>query len=90
MCQTRNMARGWESKAVEAQIESAQQRAAQAARKLTPQQATEEMKRDSLLLQRTRILRELQNCRDPRYRQTLFSGLQYLETQLAALGWRSD
>jgi hypothetical protein len=84
------MARGWESKAVEAQIESAQEREARAARRLTPQQAAEETKRDSLLLQRTRLLREFQNCRDPRYRQTLSSGLDYLESQLTALGWKPE
>ena len=84
------MARGWESKAVEEQIESAREREAHSPRRLTPEQAAEEAMRDSLLLQRTRILREFQNCRDPRYRQTLSSGLQYLEAQLAALGWKPE
>jgi hypothetical protein len=84
------MARGWESKAVEAQIESAQEREAGTARRLTAQQAAEEAKRDSLLLQRTRLLREFQNCRDPRYQQTLSSGLEYLKTQLTALGWKPE
>ena len=84
------MARGWESKAVEAQIESAQERETRTARRLTPEQTAQEAKRDSLLLQRTRILRECKNCRDPRYRQTLSSGLEYLESQLTALGWKPE
>lgn len=47
-----------------------------------------ERKRDSLLLHRTRVLRDIENCSDERYRKTLADGLTYLETQLTALGWR--
>ena len=75
---------------MEEQIESARERETRSPRRLTPEQAAKEAERDSLLLQRTRILREFQNCRDPRYRQTLSSGLQYLEAQLAELGWKPE
>ena len=54
---------------------------------LTPEQIELEKKRDSLLLSRTRVLHDLENCRDERYRKTLAEGLSYLEEQLAALGW---
>jgi len=46
-----------------------------------------ERQRDSLLLQRTRVLHQIEACSDPRYRKTLESGLEYLETQLLKLGW---
>ena len=79
------MARGWESKSVEAQIESANARRGQIKSRLTAAQVEVERKRDSLLLQRTRVLNDLGNCRDQRYRQTLSAGLAYLDTQIAAL-----
>ena len=82
------MARGWESKSVESQIESANVRHGRPKVKLTPEQLEIEKKRDSLLLQRTRVLRDIENCRDERYRKTLSQGLSYLELQLTKLGWR--
>jgi len=84
------MARGWESKSVEEQIESARAREGDRRPQLTPEQAATEKKRDSLLLQRTRVLRDLDNCRDGRYRKTLAEGLAYLESQLTDLGWQAD
>jgi hypothetical protein len=84
------MARGWESKSVEEQIESARTNVDPRRPRLTPEQAETERKRDSLLLQRTRVLRDLDNCRDERYRKTLADGLSYLESQLAVLGWSAN
>ena len=81
------MARGWESKSVESQIESADARRGQHWVRLTAEQIELQRKRDSLLLSRTRVLHDLENCRDERYRKTLAEGLSYLEAQLAALGW---
>jgi hypothetical protein len=46
-----------------------------------------EKKKDSLLLHRTRVLRDLEGCRDERYRKTLNDGLSFLEAQLTELGW---
>jgi hypothetical protein len=54
-----------------------------------PEQVETERKRDGLLLHRTRVLHDLETCRDDRYRKTLQSGLNFLEQQLAALGWKS-
>ncbi len=87
------MARGWESKSVEDQIEVASSRvraarAAAARQQPTPQQIEIERKRDSLLLQRRRVLRELEACTSERYRKILESGLAYLESQLELLGGR--
>ncbi len=82
------MARGWESKSVEAQIESANQRRGEGKATLTPVQLEAQRKRDSLLLHRTRVLSDLEKCSDERYRRTLSDGLAFLEQQLEALGWR--
>jgi len=82
------MARGWESKSVEAQIESSNVRRSGPKNQPTPEQMQNERKRDSLLLHRTRVLRDIENCSDERYRKTLADGLSYLESQLTALGWR--
>jgi len=81
------VARGWESKSIEAQIESANARRGEPRVHLTPEEIELQRKRESLLLTRTRVLRDLENCRDDRYRKTLADGLSYLESQLAALGW---
>jgi hypothetical protein len=83
------MARGWESKSVESQIESARARSGTPRVHLTPEQVADERKRDGLLLQRTRILKQLEGCRDERYRKTLSEGLFYLEAQLTDLGWKA-
>ncbi|HWZ33374.1 MAG TPA: hypothetical protein VNX18_18660 [Bryobacteraceae bacterium] len=79
------MARGWESKSVEEQIASAKARESEPRIKLTPEQLEVEKKRDSLLLHRTRVVRDLEACQDPRYRKQLESGLAYLDSQLAQL-----
>lgn len=79
------MARGWESKSVEEQIASAKARHGQNRVRLTPEQIEIEKKRDSLILQRTRVLHDIEKCQDPRYRKTLESGLAYLESQIALL-----
>jgi hypothetical protein len=82
------VARGWESKSVEEQIQASAGRSREPRReRLTPQQIEIERKRDGLLLQRTRVLRDLANCTHERYRQTLENGLAYLEQQLRELGW---
>lgn len=82
------MARGWESKSVEDQIESANRRRGENKPKLTSQQIEAQRKLDSLLLHRTRVLSDLKKCGDERYRKTLSDGLAFLEQQLEELGWR--
>ena len=81
------MARGWESKSVQEQIAAARARDGEIKPRLTPEQLAVAKKCDSLLLHRTRVLHDLENCRDERYRKTLSDGLAYLEAELNALGW---
>jgi hypothetical protein len=81
------MARGWESKSVEAQRESMERSPRRPQSRLTPEQLETERARDGLLLHRTRVLRDLESCHNERYRKTLTDGLTYLEAKLTALGW---
>lgn len=81
------MARGWESKSVQEQIESARAREGNGKLVLTREELEVERKRDGFLLQRTRVLSQLETCGDERYKKTLMTGLAYLESQLAELGW---
>jgi hypothetical protein len=83
------VARGWESKAIESQIESAELRRREAKPELTREQIELQKKLDSLLLHRTRVLADLGKCSEERYRKTLADGLAYLEQQLIALGWKA-
>lgn len=87
------VARGWESKSVEEQIRSARERQSGHPPELDQgkpdvKQVEIERQRDSLLLQRTRVMHQLEACTDPRYRKTLASGLEFLEAQLLKLGWK--
>jgi len=83
------VARGWESKSVEEQMQSAQKYQGKGRdgvrRERTPQQLELERKRDSILLQRRRVMHDLETCTSDRYRKTLESGLAYLESQLKLL-----
>jgi len=83
------VARGWESKSVEQQIASAKDRHGEQRVILNPEQIENERKCDSLLLQRTRMMRQLEGCAEGRYRQTLQDGLTFLEKQLSDLGWHA-
>ena len=84
------MARGWESKSVEAQKESMEHSRRRPQAVVSPEQMETERTRDGLLLHRTRVLHDLENCRDERYRKTLASGLAYLESELNTLGWTAS
>ncbi len=57
-----------------------------------PHRTTEQMeierKSDSLLLQRVRVLREIESSSNARHRKTLEEGLKYPEDSLSALGWK--
>jgi hypothetical protein len=80
------MARGWESKAVESQIESAQAENSRSRRvQLSPEQLSRQRERESIELSRTRVLQDLASAVNPKYRELLQKSLQYLNEKLAAL-----
>jgi len=84
------VARGWESKSVQEQIAAARVREGEIKPHLTPEQVEVSRKCDALLLHRTRVLHDLENCRDERYRKTLSTGLEFLEAELNSLGWTAS
>ena len=79
------MARGWESKAVEAQIETAEARAAARPPHLTQEELEKSRLRESLLLSRNRVLQDLEQSSNPRYRKMLSDALAHLDARLAEL-----
>ncbi len=80
------MARGWESKAVESQIEAAEASASRSKRaQVSPEQLRGERERESIELSRTRVLQDLASATNPKYRALLERSLQYLNEKIAAL-----
>jgi hypothetical protein len=82
------MARGWESKAVEAQMEDRaeqQPREAVAAPELSTGQMEAQRRRENLLLSRAKIQQDLAACENPRYKQLLSAALSHLDRQLATM-----
>lgn len=81
------MARGWESKDVESQQDLAEQRALEKARvPLTAEERERKARVDSLLLDRKRLLGDLERARHPRHREQLRAALAHVEGKLAELG----
>ena len=82
----RAMARGWESKSVEAQIESAEGNGNSVpGEQLTPQQIKRQWEKEGLLRSRARVLHDLENCQNPRYREMLSAALADLDEKLSSL-----
>jgi hypothetical protein len=80
------MARGWESKSVEDQIETAEAtKSRENAVRLTEEQIRILRERESLELSRTRVLRDLATATHERYREQLKSALKHLDDRLAEL-----
>ena len=80
------MARGWESKSVEAQIESAAVNPKPIhATELSPEEIEKLRARENLELSRTRIQRDLTSSTNPRYQEILRKALTDLEAKLAQL-----
>jgi hypothetical protein len=75
------MARGWESKSVEAQIED--NRYDEHKAHLSRAEMELRRKKESLLLSRTRIIKELETSRNPRYKKILTDALADLDEKLA-------
>ena len=78
------MARGWESKSVESQIESARSdRDTEKKASTEPDAPEARRKRESLLLARKRVLDQIQSASDSRYREMMGRALADLDKILA-------
>lgn len=80
------MARGWESKAVEAQVEAASAEPTDGKPRLSPQQLASQRKKATLTLARAQVLQQLEASSHPRHRTMLESALADLDAELAQLG----
>ena len=80
------MARGWESKSVEAQMEAAAEAPSATKPALSPQDAEKARQRQNLLLARTQVQRSIEECQNERYRQILEKALADLNKRLGGLG----
>jgi len=81
------MARGWESKDVESQVEATeapQQKAPQGTK--TVEQIHREQQRKDLQLSRTRIINELASATHPNHRKSLEAALAHLDKKISELG----
>jgi hypothetical protein len=78
------MARGWESKSIEQQIEDARMDANETS-VLNSAQNDDELrqKREGLRLHRLQVLQEMESARNPRYREMLDEKLRHLDAQLS-------
>jgi len=77
------MARGWESKSIEAQQSEARE-SSKPGPKLSPQAAARMRERESLRLSRQRVLQQLERTQNPRHRALLQAELAALDERLSA------
>ena len=80
------MARGWESKSVEDQIEAAKPKEGGAPSKhRTPEQLSQQKELDDLQLSRIRIVHDLEAATHPGHRESLSAALKFLDDKIAKL-----
>jgi len=80
------MARGWESKSVEAQQDEAAGRIALEKPHLTREEADRLRERETLRLSLQNVIQQLERSHDPRHRAMLERALADLEGKIQALG----
>jgi len=79
------MARGWESKSVEAQQAEAGSQRSPSRPRLTPAQAQRKTELEGLSLSRSRVLQQLANAHDLRHQEMLRRALADLEAKIQQL-----
>jgi hypothetical protein len=79
------MARGWESKSVEQQMDEAREHTAAPAHPLAPEETARKGEADALRMSRARVVQQLEACRNARYETMLRAALADLDARLAAL-----
>lgn len=81
------MAKGWESKSVEDQVQEHEVKDDKDSRKkqLTPQQMEAHRRKEVLLLSRARVERDLNSSQNERYKEQLSRALSDLDEQISKL-----
>jgi hypothetical protein len=77
------MARGWESKSVEAQQDEAGREASKSRTKLSPEEAARSRERENLRLSRQRVVQQIESSQNPRHRKILQDALAELDRSLS-------
>ena len=77
------MARGWESKSIEEQMENARQNKDDSAAHRSAKPAQHSRQHENLVLARARIVRDLGTTENARYRQLLEASLADIDKQIA-------
>ena len=80
------MARGWESKDVESQIEDRSRERSERRDAPSRDEVEHNRKRESLEMSRRRVMNELANARSEVHRTALENALAHLENELRLLG----
>lgn len=80
-----SVARGWESKSVEAQQAEAADKAAGSRPRMRPEDAARWREKEKFRLARQSVLQQLQANQNPRYRQLLQDALADLDRKLSQL-----
>jgi hypothetical protein len=76
------MARGWESKSVEAQQAEAVEQRSQPRPRLSKEEANRQREKEGLRLSRQRILQQLSSTENPRHRKVLEQALAALDEKM--------
>ena len=76
------MARGWESKSVEAQQEEALAAKPDSGKPLTPDEVQRRQHKETLRLARARVLHQMEASQDSRYKEMLQKSLADLDRQI--------
>lgn len=79
------MARGWESKSVEDQLEERERAKREAAVSISTEAPAHRQRREALLLMKSRLLEQLKSARAEAHRQMIEQSLQAIEEELKAL-----
>ena len=83
----KDMARGWESKSIAAQIDEAESHRSAVFENIPAPETLELMrKKETILLSRIRVVRDLNSAQNPRYKAQLNKALRDLDAQLATIG----
>ena len=77
------MARGWESKSVEAQQDEARQQSSKSRIRLSPEQAARTREQENLRLSRQRVVQQIQSSQNLRHRKVLQDALTDLDQKLS-------
>lgn len=85
LCQNEVMARGWESKDVESQVESSHaEKDSGGTPQKTQGQLDKEREKQGLELSRKRILADLENATNPNHRKLLETTLAHLDEKISS------